>query len=291
MTLRAVILPVPGFSSDGTFSIFMVRRAESASTAISWVLRSSPGSAQISSLVRSGPMPARPSAAATLTLAGKPAAPSLARALEHKERFGEAVDGDAVLLQKGRALERARRLAGDHPDFGDLALGRGTHRVEPEQRAGGEHDAGAGLLGPADQVAVHQQGRAAHRDQDSAGLDRAGGDFGEGRLGDAFDDYLGMPGEPGGRDRRDFGRDGGHLAPRPVEVSGRDRGQLEPVDAGGERAGDRQPDRAEPGDRDALDGSAHSAQKTKRAAPFAALIRPAEAPGKWAGRITVSVSV
>ena len=34
ITLRPVILPVPGFSSDGTFSIFMLRRALSASTTI-----------------------------------------------------------------------------------------------------------------------------------------------------------------------------------------------------------------------------------------------------------------
>ena len=185
-----MIFPVPGFSLDGTFSIFMVRRALSASTAISWVLRSSAGSAQISSLVRSGPTAGEAERGGDVDV-GREAGRTLARgSLEHPERRVEAFDGDAVLLQIGRAGERARRLAGDHPHFGDLALGRRPDRVEPEQRAGGEHDAGAGLACAADQVVMYQERGAAHRDQGPAGLDRAGGDFGEGGLGHALDDDV-----------------------------------------------------------------------------------------------------
>src|SRR5436190_22969255 len=76
-TESAVIRPVLGFS-EGIFSIARVNRAESLSTSMVWQLRSMVGSAQISIMVRSGPMPAIDSAAATLTLAGNPAAPSLA---------------------------------------------------------------------------------------------------------------------------------------------------------------------------------------------------------------------
>src|SRR3712207_7801568 len=64
--------PVRGFSSLGTFSMVIVRRAAAASTRMVWVLRETPGSAQISTRVRSGPTPASASAAATFTFAGKP---------------------------------------------------------------------------------------------------------------------------------------------------------------------------------------------------------------------------
>ena len=82
----AVICPVRGFSSLGTFSMVMVKRAASASTRIVWMLRLMVGSAQISTRVRTGPMPASASAAATLTLAGKPAAAS--NALPSNTRCG-----------------------------------------------------------------------------------------------------------------------------------------------------------------------------------------------------------
>ena len=77
MVEGATLFPVRGLS-EGTFSIVMVKRTVSASTLMVWVLRVTVGSAQICNRVRSGPMPARLSAAATLTLAGKPAAPSRA---------------------------------------------------------------------------------------------------------------------------------------------------------------------------------------------------------------------
>src|SRR5215510_735011 len=76
-TESAVIRPVLGFS-DGIFSIDRVNRAESLSTSMVWQLRSTAGSAQISTVVRSGPIPASDRAAATLTLAGNPAAASRA---------------------------------------------------------------------------------------------------------------------------------------------------------------------------------------------------------------------
>ena len=74
----AVILPVFGLASLGTFSMVMVSRAAAASTRMVWVLRVTAGSAQISTMVRSGPMPASARAAATFTLAGKPWAASKA---------------------------------------------------------------------------------------------------------------------------------------------------------------------------------------------------------------------
>src|SRR5947209_7809614 len=74
-TDSAVIRPVLGFS-EGMFSIETVNRAESLSISMVWQFRSTDGSAQISIEVRSAPMPASDRAAATLTLAGNPAAAS-----------------------------------------------------------------------------------------------------------------------------------------------------------------------------------------------------------------------
>ena len=285
-----MIFPVPGFSSDGTFSIFMVEAGavgvdgDLVGVAIErgvgpdlepGAVRSDSGEAERGGDVDVGRKSGRP----------------LARgSLEHPEGGVQVFDGDAVLLQIGGAGQRARRLAGDHPHLGDLALGRRPDRVQPEQRAGGEHDAGAGLARAADQVVVHQQRGAAHRDQGPAGLDRAGGDFGEGGFGHALDDDVRELRQGRRVHYRDAGRHPFHPRSRFGEVAARHRGQLQPLDAGRERADHRQPDGAEPGDGDALRGPAHSAQNAKRAEPFSALIRPAEAPGKWAGRITVSLS-
>ena len=82
ITLSAVIFPVPGFSGDCTFWMLKLKLALSASTSMECVLRSRCGSAHTSSCVKSAPMPARPSAAATLTFAGKAAAPSRALPLK-----------------------------------------------------------------------------------------------------------------------------------------------------------------------------------------------------------------
>ena len=70
-TLNAVIFPVPGFSSDWIFSISIFKFELSDSTKIEWVFLLKLGSAQISSCVFLAPTPARPTAAATLTFAGK----------------------------------------------------------------------------------------------------------------------------------------------------------------------------------------------------------------------------
>ena len=48
MTLKGVSRPVAGFSGEGTPSIVISNRVESASTVMRWVLRSTAGSAQIS---------------------------------------------------------------------------------------------------------------------------------------------------------------------------------------------------------------------------------------------------
>ena len=71
MMLSAVIFPVFGFSL-GTLAMEKLNSALSETTVMVCKLRVTPGSAQIWIVVRSGPMPARLSAAATLTLAGKP---------------------------------------------------------------------------------------------------------------------------------------------------------------------------------------------------------------------------
>src|SRR5476649_2013711 len=60
------------------------------------MLRVSVGSAQMSMVVRSGPMPASASAAATLTLAGKPLAAS--RALPEKTSLGSVMPSISILL-------------------------------------------------------------------------------------------------------------------------------------------------------------------------------------------------
>ena len=148
--------PVRGFS-DGTFSIVMEKRAVSASTSMRWVLRSSAGSAQISSRVWSGPMPARLSAAATLTLAGKPRAPSRAVPSNTLLRALEVFERDAALDEIGRAVEPVRRLARDHGDRTDGAFGGGAHRIETDQCAGRHQNARAGLFGPLDQIPVFQK--------------------------------------------------------------------------------------------------------------------------------------
>src|SRR5581483_3237235 len=87
-TESGVSFPVRGFSRLGTFSISRARRTASPSTSMRCMLRLTAGSAQISIVVRSGPMPAIASAAATLTLAGKPRAAS--RAVPEKTRRAPA---------------------------------------------------------------------------------------------------------------------------------------------------------------------------------------------------------
>src|SRR5579871_5155570 len=84
ITDNATMRPVLGFS-DGTFSIVNENRAASASTSMKGQFLTTAGSAQMSIVVRSGPMPARDSAAATLTFSGKPAAAS--RAVPANTRF------------------------------------------------------------------------------------------------------------------------------------------------------------------------------------------------------------
>ena len=150
----------------------MRKRALSASTSIVWVLRSIVGSAQISSRVRSGPIPASASAAATLTLAGKPRAPS--RAVPSKTLVGplSRVERDAALDEIGRALEARRRLARDHAHALDLALGRGAHGVEPQQRARRHDDARARRLRALDEIEIVEQRADAQRHENAPGGDR-----------------------------------------------------------------------------------------------------------------------
>ena len=72
----------------------MVNRAASASTVTVWMLRVTVGSAQIRTFVRTGPTPASARAAATLTLAGNPAAAS--SALPSKTTRGFVTDSTSM---------------------------------------------------------------------------------------------------------------------------------------------------------------------------------------------------
>ena len=190
-TESAVIRPVLGFS-EGTFSIDSVKRAQSLSTSMVWQLRSTVGSAQISINVRSGPMPASESAAATLTLAGKPAAAS--RAVPQKTRFGlvEALDRDAVRLEIGRAGEAARGLAGDHPHGMNRAFGGCGDRIEPKKCAGRHDDLTSPRLRQLDQLRPRQQRAGREHHDPLPRLEHGPANAVEHASGRAFDREIGM---------------------------------------------------------------------------------------------------
>jgi DNA-binding transcriptional LysR family regulator len=124
-TLSAVILPVRGFSSEGMFSIVMVRSAESDFTAMVCVLRLTPGSAQISARVASGPMPASDRATATLTLAGNPAIAS--RALPSNTLSGS--------FSPSRPMPRATRSGAPARPDGGLRVTICTEAILPSAAA------------------------------------------------------------------------------------------------------------------------------------------------------------
>src|SRR5579864_8408837 len=90
-----------------------------------WVLRVIVGSAQISSRVLSGPMPARLSAAATLTLAGKPRAPS--RALPSNTFNGS--------LRPFSEMPRSTRYGAPSSPFGGLRVIMVTEWMVPSAAA------------------------------------------------------------------------------------------------------------------------------------------------------------
>src|SRR5258708_9056638 len=74
------------------------------------------------------------------------------RAVEHLERGGELLERDAMFGQVGRAGEPVRRPARRHFDAADLTLGGGAHRVEAEERAGWDDDAGTRFACPLDEI-------------------------------------------------------------------------------------------------------------------------------------------
>ena len=88
-------------------------------------------------------MPARLSAAATLTLAGNPFTASRAVPLNTISGAVSPLDLDLVGDEMRRAGEARRRLARHHPDRPDLALRRRDDRIEADQRAGRHDDAAA----------------------------------------------------------------------------------------------------------------------------------------------------
>ena len=148
MVLNAVIRPVRGFSIEGTFSMRISKRAESASTRMVWMLRSTVGSAQICSLVRSGPTPASESAAATLTLAGKPLAPS--RAEPSKIMAGDIAEGTSeVATLKGSGdttIEVTKNADGSYTVRGEIKdYGAGQVFVDEQFYRNGP---GSGFTGP-----------------------------------------------------------------------------------------------------------------------------------------------
>ena len=206
----------------------MEKRAVSASTSMRWVLRSIVGSAQISSRVLSGPMPARLSAAATLTLAGKPRAPS--RALPSKIFFGalRSFERNAALDQIGRAFEPVRRLARDHRDRTDGAFGGGAHRIEAEERAGRHQDARAGRLRPLHQIPIFQKLADRERHENLSRLDHRNRHLAKHLRRQAFDDDVARLRQRLGGDDRNAGAGLRQIAPRLV----RDRAPRLPRERG-----------------------------------------------------------
>ena len=154
-------------------------------------------------------MPARLSAAATLTLAGKPRAPSRAVPSNTFRGGVEAFERNAALDQIRRAVEPARRLARDHGDRMDGAFGGGAHGIEPDQRAGRHQDARAGFLGPRHQIPVLQKLADGQRHEQLAALDGRCRHGAEQRRRQAFDHQV------AGFGKR-FGGDDGNARRRPA---------------------------------------------------------------------------
>ena len=86
MMLWAASMELFGLLGSGVLVILASMRLYSPITVISWVLPGMSGAAQISTRGFSAPIPARERVAATLTLAGKPLAASVA--LPSKIRVG-----------------------------------------------------------------------------------------------------------------------------------------------------------------------------------------------------------
>ena len=84
-----------------------------------------------------------------------------------------------MVAQVWRAFEPGGGLARYHLHRMDGALGRGAHRVEPDQGTRGHHDAGAFLLCASDEITVLQKLRDRERHEDASLVDRAYGNVAE----------------------------------------------------------------------------------------------------------------
>jgi hypothetical protein len=133
----------------------------------------------------------------------------------------------------------------------DLALGRGAHRIEAEQRAGRHDDPGTGLCREIDQIGLLQELADAHRHEDPAGPDRRLGDLTEHCRRGAFDHHVGAIGELVQTEHRHGPSEPGKPRLGLRDVARADRGEPEPRQATIEAAADRAADRAEAGKRDA----------------------------------------
>jgi hypothetical protein len=102
----------------------------------------------------------------------------------------------------GRAGEAFGRLARDHDDRADLALGGRAHRIQAEQRARRHDDARAGPSGEVDQIRVLEQLASAHRDEDPPCADGRLGDVPEHRSRGTFHDDVGESSQFGERHHR-----------------------------------------------------------------------------------------
>src|SRR5439155_13541794 len=79
------------------------------------------------------------------------------RALENTEGGFQALHGNPVLDEIGRAGETSRRLARDHLHRMDSAFGGSRHRIETDQGAGWHDDLTAMRSREIDQIGTGQQ--------------------------------------------------------------------------------------------------------------------------------------
>ena len=227
-------------------------------------------------------MPARLSAAATLTLVGKPRAPSRAVPSNTFSGAFKPLTEMSRSTQIRRAFEPGRRLARHHVDRVDGAFGRGAHGVEPDQRAGRHQNSRAFGLG------ARRPGRRSRSScaTDSgmnmpAFVDGRDGDLAEQRRRQALHHHVAIVGQLGRRAHGDAVADLRQRAPRLVDVAHRDGGERQARHAGRSAAAPRpaRPRRGRPVqiDRGAVGGVEHHAMHAGRG-------RAADCPARGGNR-------
>ena len=169
--LKAVILPVRGFSDDGTFSIAIDRRAE---IGVNLDAMGVAGQRRIGPdfqprLVGSDAGEAE--RGRNIDIGREPARALTRRAVKHFLRRDEILHRNLMLDQIRRALKPARRLARDHGDGADIAFGGGTHGIEAKERAGRHQNARALRLGEIHEIPVVEKLADAERHENPAAHD------------------------------------------------------------------------------------------------------------------------